>query len=81
MEPSRAGASRMLSSCLLPWRQRQRERCAAAAAATLRGNRHVCSALRSLGRGAHYLSIIIRWWCWPPALPRPPGCFLCLPER
>ena len=23
----------------------------------------------------------IRWWCIPPALPRPPGCFLCLPMR
>ncbi len=21
------------------------------------------------------------WWCWPPALPRPPGCFLCFPIR
>lgn len=23
----------------------------------------------------------MRWWCMPPALPRPPGCFLCLPIR
>merc|ERR1719507_2450908 len=22
---------------------------------------------------------LILWWCCPPALPRPPGCFLCLP--
>ena len=22
-----------------------------------------------------------RWWCWPPALPRPPGCLRCLPIR
>jgi len=27
------------------------------------------------------LSKRIRWWCIPPALPRPPGCFLCLPMR
>lgn len=27
----------------------------------------------------HYLSKLILWWCMPPALPRPPGCFLCLP--
>ena len=27
----------------------------------------------------YYLSKLILWWCWPPALPRPPGCFLCLP--
>jgi hypothetical protein len=27
----------------------------------------------------HYLSKLMRWWCWPPALPRPLGCFLCLP--
>jgi len=27
-----------------------------------------------------YLSKFILWWCIPPALPRPPGCFLCLPE-
>ena len=24
---------------------------------------------------------MILWWCCPPALPRPPGCFLCLPTR
>lgn len=23
----------------------------------------------------------MRWWCWPPALPRPPGCLRCLPIR
>ncbi len=23
----------------------------------------------------------MRWWCWPPALPRPAGCFRCLPIR
>jgi len=23
----------------------------------------------------------MRWWCWPPALPRPLGCFLCFPTR
>ena len=23
----------------------------------------------------------IRWWCCPPALPRPAGCFLCFPIR
>ena len=23
----------------------------------------------------------ILWWCWPPAIPRPPGCFRCLPMR
>ena len=28
----------------------------------------------------HYLSKLILWWCCPPALPRPPGCFRCLPE-
>lgn len=27
------------------------------------------------------LSKRMRWWCWPPALPRPPGCFLCFPTR
>lgn len=27
----------------------------------------------------HYLSKLIRWWCMPPAFPRPPGCFLCFP--
>ncbi len=21
----------------------------------------------------------MRWWCWPPALPRPPPCLRCLP--
>lgn len=26
-----------------------------------------------------YLSNRIRWWCMPPAFPRPPGCFLCFP--
>lgn len=28
----------------------------------------------------YYLSKLILWWCIPPALPRPPGCFLCFPE-
>ena len=28
-----------------------------------------------------YLSIMILWWCWPPALPRPEGCLRCLPMR
>ena len=23
----------------------------------------------------------MRWWCWPPAFPRPPGCLRCLPTR
>lgn len=23
----------------------------------------------------------MRWWCIPPALPRPPGCLRCLPIR
>jgi hypothetical protein len=23
----------------------------------------------------------MRWWCCPPALPRPPGCLRCLPTR
>jgi hypothetical protein len=23
----------------------------------------------------------MRWWCWPPALPRPPGCLRCFPMR
>ena len=27
----------------------------------------------------HYLSKLIRWWSKPPALPRPLGCFRCLP--
>ena len=27
----------------------------------------------------HKRSKRMRWWCWPPALPRPPGCFRCLP--
>ncbi len=27
----------------------------------------------------YYLSIQVLWWCWPPALPRPPEDFLCLP--
>jgi len=27
------------------------------------------------------LSHKIRWWCCPPALPRPAGCFLCFPIR
>ncbi len=27
------------------------------------------------------MSIMMRWWCWPPALPRPPGCLRCLPMR
>lgn len=26
-----------------------------------------------------YLSMLILWWCSPPALPRPPGCLRCLP--
>ena len=25
--------------------------------------------------------MFVRWWCWPPAKPLPPGCFLCLPIR
>jgi hypothetical protein len=29
--------------------------------------------------GTYYLSNHVLWWCWPPALPRPPGCFLCFP--
>lgn len=29
----------------------------------------------------HYLSKLILWWCCPPALPRPPGCFLCFPAN
>jgi len=29
---------------------------------------------------AYYLSKLIRWWCCPPALPRPPGCLRCLPR-
>ena len=28
-----------------------------------------------------YLSMFVRWWCWPPARPRPPGCLRCLPTR
>lgn len=28
-----------------------------------------------------YLSKLILWWCIPPALPRPPGCLRCLPEK
>ena len=27
------------------------------------------------------MSIMIRWWCCPPALPRPPGCLRCFPMR
>ena len=27
------------------------------------------------------LSKLILWWCCPPALPRPPGCFLCFPYK
>lgn len=30
---------------------------------------------------SYYLSKLILWWCIPPAFPRPPGCFLCLPKR
>ncbi len=29
----------------------------------------------------HKRSISTRWWCWPPARPRPPGCLRCLPTR
>ena len=28
-----------------------------------------------------HLSIMILWWCWPPAFPRPPGCLRCFPTR
>ena len=42
-----------------------------------------CSVPGGCGRwaAAYYLSNMMRWWCWPPALPRPPGCFLCLPAK
>lgn len=36
---------------------------------------------RSSRSSTYYLSKLILWWCIPPALPRPPGCFLCLPAR
>ena len=29
----------------------------------------------------YYLSKFILWWCSPPALPLPPGCFLCFPGK
>lgn len=35
----------------------------------------------TLFTATHYLSKLILWWCIPPAFPRPPGCFLCLPVR
>src|SRR5271154_6764302 len=25
--------------------------------------------------------MLVRWWCCPPAIPRPPGCFRCFPTR
>ena len=28
-----------------------------------------------------HLSKLIRWWCWPPAFPQPPGCLRCFPIR
>lgn len=28
-----------------------------------------------------YLSMLVRWWCCPPAIPRPPGLLRCLPTR
>lgn len=39
----------------------------------INGLTHVC------GSRTYYLSKLILWWCKPPAFPRPPGCFLCLP--
>lgn len=42
-----------------------------------------CSACIAviIGMSTDYLSKLIRWWCCPPALPRPPGCLRCLPTR
>lgn len=47
---------------------------------------HLMSHFRSAAQlcfssSTYYLSKLILWWCIPPALPRPPGCFLCLPAR
>jgi len=34
---------------------------------------------QNVAKNTHYLSKLIRWWSRPPALPRPAGCFRCLP--
>lgn len=41
----------------------------------------LCGPPIGCGNSRWYLSNMMRWWCWPPALPRPPGCLRCLPMR
>ena len=42
------------------------------------GQRHRDTPIQQL---LAHLSKLIRWWCWPPAFPQPPGCLRCLPIR
>ena len=44
----------------------------------LLGQRHRDTPIQPL---LAHLSKLIRWWCWPPAFPQPPGCLRCLPIR